>query len=57
MGNSLGLSLWKAGRAEFFSMMTVMLGMGLVMYFVTPAVVGESPDPTTAPSGALPPWA
>ena len=48
MGNPLGLSLWKAGRAEFFSMATVMLGMGLVMYFVTPAVVGESPDPTTA---------
>lgn len=25
-----------------------MLGMGLVVHFVTPSVVGESPDPTTA---------
>ena len=48
MGNSLGVSLWKAGRAEFFSMLTVMIGMGLVMYFVTPAVVGQRPDPTPA---------
>jgi hypothetical protein len=48
MGNSLGASIWKAGRAEFFSMITVMVGMGLVMRFVTPAVVGSSPDPTTA---------
>ena len=48
MGNSLAVSLWKAGRAEFFSMITVMIGMGLVMRFVTPAVVGHSPDPTTA---------
>lgn len=48
MGNSLVASLWKAGRAEFFSMITVMIGMGLVMYFVTPAIVGQSPAPTTA---------
>ncbi len=48
MGNSFGTSLWMAGRAEFFSMITVMVGMGLVMRFVTPAVVGSSPDPTTA---------
>ena len=48
MGNAFLSSIWKAGRAEFFSMITVMLGMGLVMRFVTPAVVGSSPDPNTA---------
>ncbi len=48
MGNGLAASIWKAGRAEFFSMITVMVGMGLVMRFVTPAVVGSSPDPGTA---------
>lgn len=48
MGNALGAAIWKAGRAEFFSMVTVMVGMGLVMRFVTPAVVGSSPDPGTA---------
>jgi hypothetical protein len=48
MGNSLVISIWKAGRAEFFSMFTVMLGMGLVMYFITPAVVGHSPDPSSS---------
>jgi hypothetical protein len=37
MGNTLGISLWKAARTEFFSMITLMVGMGLVMYFVTPA--------------------
>jgi Domain of unknown function (DUF4396) len=36
MGNSTLMSLWKGGRAEFFSMITVMLGMGFVMKFVTP---------------------
>jgi hypothetical protein len=41
------MSLWKGGRAEFFSMITVMVGMGLVMRFVTPAVVGEQPLPDT----------
>lgn len=40
-------AIWKGGRAEFFSMITVMLGMGLVMYYVTPAVVGEQPLPDT----------
>jgi hypothetical protein len=47
MGNSRLAALWKAGRAEFFSMITVMVGMGLVMRFVTPAVVGHSPKPYT----------
>ena len=47
MGNSPLQSLLKGGRAEFFSMITVMLGMGLVMRFVTPAVVGSRPMPDT----------
>lgn len=29
-------------------MITVMVGKGLVMRYVTPAVVGHSPDPNTA---------
>lgn len=45
--NSLGEALLKAFRAEFFSMLTVMLGMGLVMALVTPSVVGEQPTPDT----------
>ncbi len=48
MGNNKKTALYKAFRAEFFSMITVMLGMGLVMRFVTPAVVGHPPDPNTA---------
>ena len=40
-------TLWMGGRAEFFSMITVMAGMGLVMGFVTPLTVGEQPDPNT----------
>ena len=46
-GNGWLASIWKGGRAEFFSMITVMLGMGLVMRFVTPAVVGAQPLPDT----------
>ena len=48
MGNPPLLALWKGGRAEFFSMITVMLGMGLVMRFVTPTVVGTPPPPNSA---------
>ena len=45
-GNPFWQALWKAGRAEFFSMFTVMAGMGFVMRYVTPAVLnGGSPDP------------
>ena len=40
-------ALWMGGRAEFFSMLTVMTGMGAVMGFVTPLVVGEQPKPFT----------
>jgi len=47
MGNSPLMALWMGGRAEFFSMMTVMAGMGLVMAFVTPVVVGQQPKPDT----------
>ena len=48
MGKPLLQAIWLGGRAEFFSMITVMIGMGLVMAFVTPAVVGTSPKPDTA---------
>ncbi|EPR43629.1 protein of unknown function DUF4396 [Desulfovibrio sp. X2] len=48
MGHPPLESLWKGGRAEFFSMLTVMLGMGLVMRFVTPTVVGHRPLPDEA---------
>jgi hypothetical protein len=40
-------ALWMGGRAEFFSMMTVMAGMGAVMAYITPVVVGEQPSPVT----------
>jgi hypothetical protein len=49
MGDSPGTALWKGGRAEFFSMITVMLGMGVVMRYVTPNVVGTRPTPDTFP--------
>lgn len=48
MGDSPAQALWHGGRAEFFSMITVMLGMGSVMRFVTPMVVGHPPSPDTA---------
>jgi hypothetical protein len=46
-GNGWLKAIWKGGRAEFFSMITVMAGMGLVMRWVTPAVVGAQPKPDT----------
>lgn len=46
-GNGWIQALWKGGRAEFFSMITVMVGMGLVMRFITPAAVGTRPLPDT----------
>jgi hypothetical protein len=48
MTDSKTKALAMAFRAEFFSMLTVMGGMGAVMAFVTPAVVGMQPKPTTA---------
>jgi len=47
MTDSVLQALWMGGRAEFFSMITVMAGMGAVMGFVTPLVVGEQPKPDT----------
>ena len=40
-------AIWRAARAEWFSMITVMAGMGLVMGFATPLTVGEQPTPNT----------
>jgi len=48
MGETWPASFGKGGRAEFISMMTVMLGMGLIMRFVTLTVVGHPPKPDTA---------
>ena len=48
MADSPWKALWMGGRAETFSMSTVMAGMGAVMGFVTPLVVGEQPRPDTA---------
>lgn len=48
MGMPWATAIWKGGRAKFFSMMTVMVGMGLVMRFLTPIVVGALPKPATA---------
>jgi hypothetical protein len=49
MGNdSVRLTLWKAGRAEFFSMITLMTGMILILRFVAPRLVSSPPMPTTA---------
>lgn len=48
MADTVGEALWMGGRAEFWSMITVMAGMGIVMGYVTPSVVGEQPGPTTA---------
>ncbi len=47
MGDEPFMAWLKGGRAEFFSMITVMAGMGAVMRLVTPRVVGEQPDPWT----------
>lgn len=47
MANGPLSALWMGGRAEFYSMITVMAGMGAVMGFVTPLTVGEQPKPTT----------
>ena len=46
-GNDILIALWKAFRAEFFSMASVMIGMGFVMAQITPRVVGAAPPPNT----------
>ncbi|HVX41912.1 MAG TPA: DUF4396 domain-containing protein [Gemmatimonadaceae bacterium] len=48
MTDSVPKALWMGGRAEFFSMITVMGGMGLIMGIVTPLAVGQQPKPDTA---------
>ncbi len=40
-------ALLMGARGEFFSMLTVMAGMGLIMGYVTPLAVGEQPKPYT----------
>lgn len=57
MDHSWGTATWKGGRAEFFSMATVMLGMGLVMQFVRPDIVTAPPRRTPRHFGAWPRWA
>lgn len=47
MTDSVPKQLWMAFRAEFFSMITVMGGMGAVMTYVTPQVVTAQPKPLT----------
>jgi hypothetical protein len=47
MTDSPAKALAMAFRAEFFSMLTVMGGMGAVMTYVTPMVVGAQPQPLT----------
>jgi Domain of unknown function (DUF4396) len=48
MVDSPWMALWMGGRAEFFSMISLMFGMGVVMCCVTPTVVAEPPRPDTA---------
>lgn len=47
MAGSVGKALWMGGRAEFFSMITVMAGMGIGMGYITPLVAGEQPKADT----------
>lgn len=47
MTESKLMALAMAFRAEFFSMLTVMAGMGAVMTYVTPSAIGAQPAPTT----------
>lgn len=47
MGNTSTQALWKGGRAEFFSMITLMTGMGSVDWFLAPQLVSSPPLPTT----------
>ena len=47
MTDDTGEALWMAFRSEFFSMLTVMGGMGAVMCYVTPLAVTQQPKPLT----------
>lgn len=48
MTDNLPMQLAMAFRAEFFSMLTVMGGMGAVMTYVTPMVATSQPKPLTS---------
>lgn len=45
MGNSPSQALWRGGRAEFFSMITLMSGMLLTAKFIQPHIVSSMPMP------------
>ncbi|RJR53110.1 MAG: DUF4396 domain-containing protein [Desulfobacteraceae bacterium] len=47
MTDSKGMALAMAFRAEFFSMLTVMAGMGAVMGYITPLTATQQPKPLT----------
>jgi hypothetical protein len=47
MGNSPSQALWKGGRAEFFSMITLMSGMLLTAKFIQPLIIPSPPLPDT----------
>jgi hypothetical protein len=47
MGNSSSQALWKGGRAEFFSMITLMSGMLLTAKFIQPLIIPSPPLPDT----------
>ncbi len=47
MGNSPSQALWKGGRAEFFSMITLMSGMLLTAKFIQPLIISLPPLPGT----------
>lgn len=47
MENSSAQALWKGGRADFFSMITLMSGMVLTMKLIQPHIVTSAPLPDT----------
>ena len=47
MGNTPKQALWKGGRDEFFSMITLMFGMLITMKFIQPYIVTLPPMPNT----------
>ncbi|MEO7087468.1 MAG: DUF4396 domain-containing protein [Bacteroidia bacterium] len=47
IGNSPSQALWKGGRAEFFSMITLMSGMLLTAKLIQPLIISSPPLPST----------
>jgi hypothetical protein len=47
MGNNPKEALWKGGRAEFFSMITLMFGMLITMKLIQPHIIIFPPMPFT----------